>query len=297
MIHLETFFEYLRLNHYAKNSIICFRYTLKKVEKYFLGHGIKDERTITEAHITEMIKYFFKDGKEFQFRNILNLRKYFKYLTDFKIIFINPMTDIDVPKRSVNNIKPVSKDDLLESLDKIGTDDDFGIRSKAMFEFLYSTGIRPFEMLNMKLNDIDLEKKELFIKKGKKNKDRVVPVGSVVIFCLEKYIKDVRPKYLKNRSNDFIFNTFSGKRKNITTHYLSILFQETFTRYGIKRFKPYALRTSCATHLLVSGMNISYIQELLGHTAITTTYGYYDKQVIMFSYQNYQQFILYFMVL
>ena len=96
---------------------------------------------------------------------------------------------------------------ILDNLNKIKTDTDYGIRSKAIFELLYSTGISPFELLNIKINHIDFKKKELFIEKGKMNKDRVVPIGETALYWIEKYIVKVRPKNLKDKSVNYLFIT------------------------------------------------------------------------------------------
>ena len=282
-MYLTAFYEHLIRNHYAKNSLKVYKYMLSKIDKYFKDTGIDDERSIMESDIVEMIKHFSRPGVSsnlFQARSIMCLRHYFRFLVSSKILFISPLINVDIPKLIRKRRLPVKEEILIEVFDKIDTSDDFGIRSKAMIELLYSTGIRPFEMLNLKLGDIDFGKKELFVKKGKKNKDRVVPIGQTSIYWLEKYLHEVRNKYLKDLTNNYLFLSFTRKRKNMNVKYLSSIFHETFKKNNIKKtFTPYALRSSFATHLLQAGMNIFYIQQLLGHTSITTTYGYLHPEL------------------
>ena len=282
MKYLDSFLDHLKLNYRSKLTLKRYNYLLKKLKIYFNEKNIEDEKLITENHIIEYIKYLKENNTKnwFLSRMIQCLKRYFSFLVDSKIIFIDPTFSIEYMKEDRKRIKPVAKDELLASLENIKTDNDFGIRSKAIFELMYSTGIRPFELRNIKLNHIDFKKKELFIEKGKMNKDRVVPIGDTASYWLEKYIKEVRPKNLKDKSVNYLFITLIGKCKKLSDHGLSDAIKFTFKKYNIKRFKPYALRSSCATHLLLNGMDILHIQKLLGHESILTTKGYLDIKTL-----------------
>ena len=281
MKYLDIFFEHLRLNHYAINTVKSYRYVFRKVTKYFTELGIDDEKEITESHVIEMFKHFKKSHMSDWLLNHTStcLSKYFNFLYKSKIIFVDPTSNVERPKKVRNKSKPIRKDELLPLLEKIKTDDDYGIRSKMIYEILYSTGIRPFELLNIKLSHINMGKHELFIENGKKKKDRVVPLGKTALRWIEKYLKVVRPKYLKDKNVNYLLITFTGKCKKLSIRSLYDIFKYTSRRNNIKRFKPYALRSSCATHLLLNGMDISSIQKLLGHESLTTTKDYLHPEL------------------
>jgi len=276
MKYLDQFLEYLKSNHRSKSTVKGYYYILKYAVSYFKEKNLTDDKLINENHIIEYLKHL-KENKTkdwIYLRLILYLRIYFQFLVDSKIIFLNPAINIDNVKEIKKHIKPLPKEQVLETLKKIKTDTDYGIRSKAIIELLYSTGIRPFELLKIKLNHIDFKKKELFIEKGKMNKDRVVPIGETAIYWIEKYIKEVRPKNLKDKSVNYLFITLIGACNKISYSGFRDIIKYSSKRFNFKRFKPYSLRSSCATHCLLNGMDILHIQKLLGHNSIVTTKGY-----------------------
>ncbi len=276
MKYLDLFLDHLRLNHKAESTINGYRSILKKVKEYFNEKKLQDDKLVNENDIIECLKHF-KAIKHLEWmypKLIIALRIYFQFLVDSNIIFLNPAINIENEREIKNHIKPLDKEQVFDSLNKIRTDNDYGIRSKAILELLYSTGIRPFELANIKLNHIDFNKKELFIEKGKMSKDRVVPIGDTALNWIEKYIKEVRPKNLKDKTVNYLFITLIGKCKKLSSHGLYDAIKYTFSKFKIKRFKPYALRSSCATHCLINGMDILHIQKMLGHSSILTTKGY-----------------------
>ena len=276
MKYLDCFLDHLKLNHKSKRTIYQYNYILKIAKSYFKIKNLEDDKLITENHIIEYVKYL-KENKTpdwIYLRLILYLKMYFNFLENSKIIFINPTESIETPKEIKRRIKPLPKEQVFECLQKIKTDTDYGVRSKAIIELLYSTGIRPFELLNIKINHIDFKKKEIFIEKGKMNKDRVVPVGDTALKWIQEYLVKVRPKYLKDKTINYLFITQRGVCKRLSDRGLHDVIKYTFKKYGIKSFKPYALRASCSTHCLLNGMDIMYIKKLLGHEEVTTTQGY-----------------------
>jgi integrase/recombinase XerD len=282
MNHFDDFIKYMKQVHYSDLTINSCKYVMKKAIEYFRRMNLEDERHINESHINQMIKHL-KDKRTpnwFIVKLIQSLKIYFRYLDKVNVIFINPMENIRTPKEIRKRINVLNQNKLLENLSKINTESDLGIRGKSILELMYSTGIRPFELSNIELNDLDLYHKELFINKGKNRKDRVVPIGETALYWLKKYLTEVRPKYLKNKTNNYLFITMNGTSKKLTRRGLYDVTKFIFLKNSIKRFKPYSLRVSCATHCLINGMNIMYIQKLLGHNSVNTTKGYLQIKLI-----------------
>ncbi len=147
------------------------------------------------------------------------------------------------------------------------------IKGKAIIELAYSSALRPREVYEMKIPNIDFKQGLLFIEQSKNRKDRIVPVGMKALAWIEKYLKEVRPRYIKDKSHSYVFiNHKTGER--LTVWGVRWAIQESLRRSGNKPIKPYSLRVTSATHLLLNGMNIVYISKLLGHSSIKTTRGY-----------------------
>jgi len=147
------------------------------------------------------------------------------------------------------------------------------IKGKAIIELAYSSALRPREVYELKIPDIDFKPGLLFIEQSKNKKDRVVPVGMKAMAWTKKYLQEVRPRYIKDKSHSYLFISHkTGER--LTVYGVRWAIQESLRRSGNKPIKPYSLRVTSATHLLLNGMNIVYISKLLGHSIIKTTRGY-----------------------
>ena len=147
----------------------------------------------------------------------------------------------------------------------------FGIRNRAILETLYSSGLRLMELAGIKLSDLDLNKALLRIT-GKGNKQRIVPVGSQALKAIREYLK-VRPDFTSENSPNNLFLTRSGKAFN--SKQLDIILRAYFELIAqAKGYTPHTLRHSFATHMLSRGADLRAIQELLGHSQLSTTQVY-----------------------
>lgn len=144
-----------------------------------------------------------------------------------------------------------------------------GIRDRAMLELMYSSGLRVSELCGMLIQDVDLENRTLRVH-GKGSKERVVPLGSVAVVALERYLEVARPKLLKPRTGSELFLSQWGRGLSRKTFWVMI--KKTAALAGIEQdVKPHMLRHSFATHLLEGGADLRAIQEMLGHADIATT--------------------------
>jgi len=180
------------------------------------------------------------------------------------------MKDYENPKYPKQSFPTLSEVEIEKILQGIKTDYPLCVKGKAILELAYSSALRPRELYNLKITDIDFKKGLLFIEQSKNKKDRIVPVGKTALFWIEKYITEVRPRYIHNKTHTNVFiNHKTGEK--LTVYGIRWAIQETLRLSGFKPIKPYSLRSTAATALLLNGMNVAYISKLLGHTDIRTT--------------------------
>lgn len=200
---------------------------------------------------------------------LFTVQKFFNWMVENKHLSYNPSESISLPKqrkklpRNILTVEEIEK--ILQQPD---TNHAFGIRNRAILELLYATAIRRKELVNIQLKDLDLENNALIIRNGKGNKDRIVPIGERAISWLEKYIYEVRPRFLPESNEDTVFLGREGMpfNKNTINHIVSRCIKATG-----KIGSCHLLRHCAATHMLENGASIRHVQKLLGHKTISST--------------------------
>ena len=220
-------------------------------------------------------------------RMISTLKNFFHYLIREQKMDHNPMDLIQGAKNRKHLPKTLSSKEIDRLLEAPDTETNNGIRDRAILEVMYASGLRVSELTHLKMNELHLELG--FIQTvGKGDKERIIPIGEEALFWIKKYLEEVYPVYSKKSTDSTIlFLTQRGKQ---------------FTRQGIwKNLKkyvnlagidhevsPHILRHSFATHLLENGADLRMVQELLGHSDISTTqiYTHVSKQRLQEIYRN-----------
>ena len=204
-------------------------------------------------------------------RKISALRTFFKYLQEKKVIQTNKVMYVNMPKFEKELPNVLSKDDLNKMRSVINTEKITGIRDRLIIELLYSSGIRASELINLNEYVIDFNEREMRIV-GKGNKERITFFSRNAKKWLEKYIEEKKKEY-KNYSKEILITNSKGKK--LTTRSLRRLISNHATEAGLqKEVTPHVFRHSFATELLNNGVDIRYLQELLGHSSISTTQVY-----------------------
>jgi len=275
MFYIEEFINHLKINHYSYSTLKAYRKDLGDFEAYLACNDIKDAINVSKATVLDYLKML--NGKAHPTKaycnQITRIIKYFRYLEEEGIIFLSPLRDYSIPRYQTNNYPVIGKAEMKRILLLTNTIDPLCIKGKAIIELAYSSALRPREVYELKIPDIDFKQGLLFIEQSKNRKDRIVPVGRNALAWIEKYLKEVRPRYIKDKSHSYVFiNHKTGER--LTVWGVRWAIQETLRRSRTKPIKPYSLRVTSATHLLLNGMNIVYISKLLGHSSIKTTRGY-----------------------
>ena len=144
------------------------------------------------------------------------------------------------------------------------------IMAKAILELGYSAALRPGEIRRLKIEDIDFSNRVLFIEQGKGQKDRTVPVGHKALKCVRRYIREVRPNRLKEPADRSVFIGMRSGMPLSNRAFIEFLAYR-LERAGVTRIAPHRLRASAATHMVNAGMNIGFLQQILGHKRLDTT--------------------------
>ena len=204
-------------------------------------------------------------------RMISSLRKFYQWLVRQNIQKINPMLEIDSPKKEHRLPVALSVDEVTKLLDQPDVTKKLGIRDRALLETLYATGIRVSELINLKFSDLHEELKLLKVL-GKGSKERLIPISDVAISWIKSYQEKVRdPLLLKSgKYTDTIF--LNNRGGALTRQAVWQIIKRYCQMAGIrKNVTPHTLRHTFATHLLENGADLRVVQEILGHSDISTT--------------------------
>ncbi len=212
-----------------------------------------------------------------QAKRLISVRAFFQWMTRQHHLLYNPASELELPRqqqRLPRHILAVAE--VEQVLNACDTTDPLGLRDRAMLEALYSTGMRRAELTSLRADDIDLARGTVFIRQGKGNKDRVVPIGERACRWIEKYVFEVRPEQIDADDDGTLFLAKHGE--GMQAKQLSGIVKKAIELARLERFQDthpnaacHLLRHACATHMLENGADIRYIQALLGHADLSTT--------------------------
>ena len=200
-------------------------------------------------------------------RIVASIHSFYRFCLNEKFRTDDPSIQIRTPRQDRNLPDVLAPESVEHVLDSIDISTPNGLRDRALFELIYSCGLRISEAAGLTFQQLYLEEKLLRVL-GKRHKERLVPFGDEALYWLKKYLVEARPLLEKNGKSDFVFLNQEGRgisRKGIWKR-----FSQIRTKSGIKA-KVHTFRHSFATHLLAGGADLRTVQELLGHTDIATT--------------------------
>jgi len=205
-------------------------------------------------------------------RKLAAVRGLYSHLVRSERVGGNPADLVSSPKRKQKLPKVLSADEVREFLERIPARNPLELRDRAMLELTYSCGLRCEEIVNLDLGSLDFESERVRVL-GKGSKERLLPVGEPAQRALRRYLEKGRPPLADDRSERALFLSKSGRRLSNSdiTRRLALWVREAALAGGIS---PHSLRHSFATHLLEGGADLRTIQELLGHSSISTTQVY-----------------------
>lgn len=268
---LGLFIEYLSVEVGASiNTRAAYKRDLKLFKEYFEEKSLYK---ITRDEIRTYLNYL----KEQEYaastiaRKLAAIKSFYKFMVAEKYLVINPAETLEASNKGIKLPKVLSIEEVEKLLNTPDLSSYEGFRDRAMLELLYATGIRVSELTKLDINNLNLVMKYIIVL-GKGSKERIVPVGKIAIQFLEKYLKIVRPAFIKDGKpkNNCVFLTINGTQMTRQRFWQIIKNYGEIAELG-NELTPHTLRHSFATHMLNNGADLRSVQELLGHVSIATT--------------------------
>lgn len=276
---IQEFIDYLHNTRgTSKNTEVSYERDLKKLEQYLTEEGIETGEQVTSTVLNSYVLYM--ERRNFAAssisRSIASIRAFFQFLCQKDGWKENPAEKLKAPKieKKLPDILTVEEVDLLLRQPKGNTAK--GIRDKAMLELLYATGIRVSELIGLKVNDINLKLGYLNCSSG--GRERVIPFGTTARQAVENYIAKSRAQLLGEGKSDFLFLNCSGK--SMSRQGFWKVLKGYAASAGIHQdITPHTLRHSFAAHLVQNGADLKSVQEMMGHSDISTTQIYMNMNI------------------
>ncbi|MFC2062179.1 tyrosine-type recombinase/integrase [Elusimicrobiota bacterium] len=297
--YVEKYLHDMKINNYSQDTISGYEKALQYFEKYLSENDIDRVADVTAEIIKEynnglrnhVVEKTGKTYKSSTLGTMLNpIKMFFDWLNKQMVILYDPAKDMEVPPSKKGLPRTIlSKEEIKKFIEMPRTDTVTGYRDRTIFELFYATGMRNMELQDLRLKDIDLDAGTVRIKKGKGRKERVLPLTKVAKGFLQEYINNIRPVLNKDSlDNQTLFLNMTGKkfwRRGICQIFSNYAKQSDIS----KPITPHVIRHSVATQLLENGMDIRYIQELLGHGSLQTTQ-LYSKVTMKGLRKNYNKY-------
>lgn len=277
---MEYIFEYENIYDFEQIEMMTFR--------SFIAYLNSPERKKNKANNKDALgrkKEVKPVSKRSINRKISALRTFFKYLQEIKVVKTNKVIYINMPKFEKELPDVISRSELQRLRDVINTNRILGVRDRLIIELLYSSGIRSIELINLSEYMIDIEEREIRVI-GRGGKERITFFSETAKKWLVKYILEKQKEYKNYTPNAIIVNS---KGRKLTTRSLRRIISQHAKNAGIeKEITPHVFRHSFAAELLNKGIDLTYLQALLGHSSLSTTqmYTQINKKLLRDIYMN-----------
>jgi integrase/recombinase XerD len=278
---IDSFLDYLSVERgLAKNTIIAYREDLNIYLDFMIKCDINALSKISKNDIIEFMLFEKEKGVSPTSisRRLATIRMFHRFLARERVLKDDPTTLIDSPKLWKKIPDTLSLNEVEALISQPDPRLRQGARDKAILETLYATGMRVSESTNLKVNNVNLDIGFLRCI-GKGNKERIIPLGKKAIHSINRYLEFSRPHFLRNKASEFLFVNRSGNK--LSRQSIWKLIKQYAKEAKIKKLvKVHTLRHSFATHLLERGADLRSVQEMLGHSNISTTqiYTHIDKE-------------------
>lgn len=209
-----------------------------------------------------------------QAKRLAAVKAFLRFLVKAGYLLVNPAAELELPHvpRPLPRAN-LSEREVLRLLAAVDTTEPLGLRDRAILELLYGTGIRNTELCELRLDEVDLEHREVCVRKGKGSKSRMLPLGEEAWAWLEAYLEKERPNLVQSPNTMQVFLSWRGRIMDRGS--LSQVVRRAGERAGFEaEVTPHVLRHLCATHMLKRGAGLRHLQVLLGHESLATTQRY-----------------------
>ncbi|MBI5700680.1 site-specific tyrosine recombinase XerD [Candidatus Saganbacteria bacterium] len=260
--YLQEFLDYLNFEKgFSKHTLSNYKRDIQQFFKFIKGDELN--RETFKKYLDHLENIGFSPAT--RMRKQAAMKAYFHYLLAEGKTKVDPTADFKLPKLPIRLPKALSLNDIYSLLKSASKN----MRDTAILEMLYAAGLRASELISLELNDVNLDAG--FVKcMGKGEKERIVPIGEMAKNALEHYIKEERPKMLRNESQTALFLDRNGTK--MSRQALWDIVKKYVIKSGVRsKTSTHTLRHSFATHLLEHGADLRTVQEMLGHSNISTT--------------------------
>lgn len=274
MNYIELFLGYLIENkELSANTLESYKRDIRQFEAYLKEHSLTLEKVTKTIIITYLIA-LQKTGKATSTisRNLASIRCFYQFMLNSRYMDNDPSANLESPKVEKKLPSVLTKKEVELLLEQPVPTDAKGARDKAMLELLYATGIRVSELISLNISDIDLHS-GLIVCKNSDSKSRSIPIGNIAMKYLKIYLNDFRKKLCPNEDNTLLFVNFHGQKMTRQGFWKIIKYYTAKAKIN-KTITPHTLRHSFAVHLIENGADLQAIQEMLGHSDISTTQVY-----------------------
>ena len=269
--YLANFIQVLRSEkYYSPHTCKNYARDLENFARYLAAHEIKNWNEVNYNLVSGYAAYRFRNGLKSRTiqRELSSIRSFYQYLIRQGAMKSNPAMEVRAPKAENLLPKTCDAEQIGQLLREKTSDDGLLIRDLAMFELMYSSGLRLAELVGIDLNHIDLAQQQLIVT-GKGNKTRYLPIGSKAVKAIRRWLQ-VRTDFCGNDSEQALF--ISKQEKRISHRSVQSRLNHLVKKQSLdQHLSPHALRHSFATHMLESSGDLRAVQELLGHADIKTT--------------------------
>ncbi len=269
---IEVFLNYLSVERgLARNTIVSYREDLTTFLDFIASRSITALSRTNKNDIVDFMVWQKDRGLSANSvaRRLAAIRMFFRFLVRERIVKDDPTSLVDSPKLWKKIPETLSIAEVEALLEQPNLRKPQGIRDRAILETIYATGMRVSEAVNLKKSDVNTEIGFLRCI-GKGNKERVIPLGKKAILSIQRYLAHSRPGMVRQRECEYLFVSRLGKKISRQSLWKIIKRYATMARIR-KPIKPHILRHSFATHLLERGADLRSVQEMLGHSNISTT--------------------------
>ncbi|NDL66286.1 site-specific tyrosine recombinase XerD [Anaerotalea alkaliphila] len=272
--HIEEFASYLKDEKNAsENTIASYCRDLHHFNAYCLESGVDDLKKVRYVFLAGYVARLEKERKAISTisRNLSSLRSFFQYLKRGNVVEEDPTERLASPKSNKKVPEVLSMQEVEILLEQPDMEDVKGIRDKAMLELLYATGIRVTELISMQSQDINLAMGYVKCRDGKK--ERIIPIGKAAQQAMLVYLDRSRPVMVRTTEETMLFVSCLGQGMSRQGFWKIV--KSYADKASIKKaITPHMLRHSFASHLVENGADLRSVQEMLGHSDLSTTQVY-----------------------
>ena len=268
---VQRFVNFLeRDKRLSMNTLQSYRRDIEQFFNYLREINLQNISNSNKTTVIAYLLYLQKKGRATSTisRNLASIRSFYQYIAKNKLIDHDPTAELESPKVEKKLPQILSPEEVELLLDQPQCVDLKGYRDKAMLELLYATGIRVSELIQLDIQDLNMDL--AYIKCNKGTRERMIPIGSMAIGALKEYLNKSRPLLIQNNDEKALFVNINGGRLT-RQGFWKIIKQYKNQAQISKDITPHTLRHSFAAHLLENGADLRSIQEMLGHSDISST--------------------------